>query len=253
MEDKLKDTGFVGDLEWIFNQEGSGTRFYKSSVYFPDNILNPTTNSGITIDPGVDIGNCDRATALAVMSFYQNEELLSSSLKSLLITAIGKKGRSAAAWMAEHRKFFKNIFNVPIHLAIQVLQYYSAPGYWGPLQEVMPDLLTISNPSLKKAVHTSLLDMAYNRGCAKTIALARNAITRHDFSLLADEILTVKSCNAGLNGRRKDESLLIKSALTLGNRFQIIINSDINPMPLTTITVGDTEDYLLTHLPEVMV
>jgi hypothetical protein len=252
VEDKLKNTGFVGDLEWIFNQEGSGARFYKSSVYFPDNISNPTTNSGITIDPGVDIGNCDRATTLAVINFYQEEELLSASLKSLLLTAIGKKGRSAAAWMTEHRKFFKNIFIAPIHLSIQVLQYYTAPVYWKPLEEAMPDLLTISNPSIKKAVHTALLSMAYNRGCTKTIALARNWITRHDFGNLAESIEEVKSCSPALTDRRKDESLLIKAAMALGDRFTINIK-DLNPRPLTTITTEDTEDYLLTHMPEVLV
>ena len=253
MEDKLKNTGFVGDLEWIFNQEGSGTRYYHSSVYFPDSLEKPVTKSGITIDPGVDLGNCDRQTALAVLSYYQNEELLSSSLKSLLLTAIGKKGKSAAAWMTEHRKFFKNVFNVPIHMSLQVLQYYSAPGYWEPLAEAMPELLTISNLSVKRAVHTALLDMAYNRGCRKTIALARNAITRHDFNLMADEILTVKSCTDGLNRRRTDESMLIKAALALGNRFTFIINSDLNPRPLTAIPMDDIEDYVKIYLPEVLV
>ena len=249
MQDKLKDTGFVGDLEWIFNQEGSGTRFYKSSVYFPDDILNPQTNAGITIDPGVDIGNCDRTTALAVLSFYQNEEILSSSLKGLLLTAIGKKRKSAAAWMVEHRRFFKNVFNVPIQLSIQVLQYYSAPGYWVPLQEAMPGLLTISNLPVKKAVHTSLLDMAYNRGCAKTIDLAKNYIASNTFSELALAIRGVKSCSIGLTDRRKDESLIIMAALALGNKFTININTDINPRPLTAIPMEDIEDYLQQQIP----
>lgn len=235
----LSKMGFKGDLRWIYNEEGSGARYYKSSVYYPDSRKNPRTNSGVTIDPGLDLGNADIKLIEEVIGQYVSGGLLSLNLALKMRTAFGRKKQDAIDWINKYELLYKNIFLVPEITATYVLDKYSAPVYWKPLINAVPELLTLSE-KIAPAIHTALLSQAYNRGCQRVIKLSKNHIADGTFLHLALEIKELNKSSKSLNARRNREADLIVSALNQKENF-VISFIDVNPLPLTSIPVEAKE------------
>ena len=240
----LNKIGFCGDLRWVHNEEGSGAKIYKSSVYFPDSITKPRTHSGITIDPGVDLGNSELKDVNEVIQHYYSEGLLTQEQISLLLKAFGKKRFEAIEWLKQYKSFFKNKFLVPELTAVYVMDKYSAPDYWLPLVSQLKGLLEIENAAVKKAVHTALLSHAYNSGVFKTIKLASVPVREKRWNELAEDIQQVVSATQALKDRRQREGLIIKSAIKLDTRFELQF-ADVKPRPVTTISSIFKEDLLI--------
>ncbi len=233
--DKLLKLGFKGDLRWVHNEEGSGAKFYGRSVYYPDSIVFPQTESGITIDPGFDLGNGSRKIANEVINFYRSQDLLTNIQVSYLNEAIGLKKLSAINWLKNYKSAFKNKFLVPDKTALDILDKYTAPHYWKPLSEYVPGLLKIRSEYIKSAVHTALLSMAYNRGWQKTAKLAKEFVEVNNWDGLAKKIHSIKHRTESLNERREREGNLILAALEFKQDFVIIVDEKINPRPCTTL------------------
>lgn len=236
----LNKIGFEGDLRWVYNEEGSGAKYYKSSVYFPDDLTDPQSQSGITIDPGLDLGNADAKIINEVLKFYLTEGLINPTQFNLLLKALGKRRFEAIEWLKNYRSYFKNKFLVPELTAVYVMDRYTAPSYWLLLIAQVKELLDIENSAIKKAVHTALLSHAYNRGVIRTIKLASVPVKENNWIKLAEDIENVPSTMDGLIERRKREALLIKSAIKIGQRFEIQI-ADTNPRPVTAISTYKKE------------
>ena len=110
MTTKLEALGFKGSAAFILNEEGSGAKFYNSSVYYPDNRANPVSSSGITIDPGVDLGSGDKNMINEVFGFYKSQGFLSDVLLSLLKTSIGLKKKQLPIGLIAMRDISKTKF-----------------------------------------------------------------------------------------------------------------------------------------------
>jgi hypothetical protein len=234
----IKEMGFCGNLQWILNEEGSGAKFYRSSAYYPDNRANPVTSSGVTIDPGVDLGNGDRDMIDDVLEYYLRIGLLDGVQNALLRQAIGLKKFNAIDWINENEKHFKNKFLVKTDTAEIVAGRYSAVNYWRYLVDKLPELLQINLPFMAPSVHTALLSLAYNWGMSRTVDLVAYPIKTRNYSELSARILTVKHNSRALNERREREAELIYTAAAKGKEFAIDINENLNPEPLTVIPIG---------------
>lgn len=244
--DKLSKLGFNGNLRWIHNEEGSGAEFYGRSVYFPDSITKPQTESGITIDPGIDLGSGNRKVIYDVINFYAQENLLTTLQVTYLREAVGLKKLSAINWLKNYKSAFKNKFLVPDNIALQMLVEYSAPPYWKPLVDNVPGLNKIRSEYIKNAVHTALLSMSYNRGWAKTAKLAKEFVEVCNWDGLAKKIQSVKHRMDSLNDRREREGNLILAALEFKQDFTINIDK-IFVRPVTTLPY-EQKDMILSQL-----
>jgi hypothetical protein len=213
MENVLKSLSFNGDLKWIHKEEGSGAKLYKSSVYYPDSRTEPKTQSGVTIDPGLDLCYAARVVIDDTLDFYFDKGLISKSQIELLQFAIGERRWGAIQWMKANEKYFKGSFLVDDMNAIYIMDKVTAPPYWKPLTDAIPELLKISSSNLAAAVHTALLSMSYNRGPERTINLAKDFIIKKDYEGLASAIASVRSATASLRNRRIRESNLIADVL----------------------------------------
>jgi hypothetical protein len=233
----LKSLFFRGDLLWVYNEEGSGAKHYKSSAYYPDSLTDPQTQSGVTIDPGLDLGSADRNLIMEVINLYHREGCLHPSQMELLKMAIGKKRFDAIEWINKYRSEFKNEFLVPEELAVYVMDNITAPDYWEPIASGLPDLLKIEEDYLAKAIHTALLSYAYNRGWSRTIVIFKEICEKKDWVYAAATISNTQHKLKALNDRRKRESELIFDALYHQEKF-VVSFQHINPKPLTTIPVS---------------
>ena len=237
---KLAEAGFEGSIDWVHNEEGNGAMFYHSSVYFPDSLLKPKTNCGVTIDPGVDMGTANLTLINGLLNEYYVRGFLTSELYNKLKTSIGLRGRSAAAWYKQNKNWFRHSFLVPDFLQKHFMENLTAIQYWKPLVGAMPNLLKIKTSFMKKAVHTALLSMSYNRGWQKTILLAGEFIASENYDGLAKKISNVKQSLKSLKERRQREAELIYAAIETRNDFVIEL-PDINPMPVTEIPSASKE------------
>lgn len=231
----LNTLGFRGDIRWVYNEEGSGTKFYNSSMYFPDSLTKPQTNSGITIDPGLDLGNAERELIYEVLNFYSKESLLTTYQGDALRHAIGLTGKDAIGWFNNNKLAFKNKFLVPDLVAMFVLVNHTAPDYWQPLTAAMPALLKMRNEKLKCAVHTALLSLSYNKGSKAAISAAKEFAAIGSWDGLAKKIKSIRQRTEALKNRRRREAELIFAALKHKGDFIITLDGEINPMPVTAI------------------
>lgn len=240
---KLQQAGYEGSIQWVYNEEGSGAKTYGCSVYFPDSLTNPKTQSGVTIDPGFDLGQPDLGTLNRILNIYILHDVLNKKLVDRLKSAVGNKGIYAALWFKENGRHFKHNFSVPQHIALNVLEDITAPEYWKPLVKAMPKLLRIKSPQIKKAVHTALLSMSYNRGWEKTILLTKEFIEVGNYDGLAKKISNVRHSLKSLTDRRKREASLIYAALEQQDDFEFTFE-DVKPLPVTTIPSAYKESVI---------
>lgn len=231
---KLQKAGFAGSIQWVHNEEGSGAKIYGTSVYFPDSLTNPKTKSGVTIDPGVDMGNCDLNLINRVINKYVLHDVLTNKLANKLKSAVGNKGIYAALWLKDNKSWFKNNFRVPEYLALDVMENITAIEYWLPLVKAMPELLKIKSLYIKKAVHTALLSMSYNMGWGAVILMAKGFTAVGNYEGLAKKISNKRHSLKALTDRRKREAGLIYAALELKDNFDYSFE-DLKPMPMTVI------------------
>jgi hypothetical protein len=249
MPTNMQTHGFLGSLAWVHAQEGSGAKYYGTSVYYPDDRKNPRTNSGVTIDPGLDLGNAAESLIQRVLEYYNSVGLLTVKQFQLLIQAVGLKKFDAIEWMRKHENEFMGAkeFAVPEGKALKVLDDYTAAEYWDPLCRALPKLKKINVLYMAEAVHTALLSMAYNRGATKTAELARKHLDICNYGGLAYEIKFLKQSTQSLRDRRHREAELIIDAIELKKDFKALnspLSSEgegagvrslnIMPMPLMT-------------------
>lgn len=231
MKSVLTGLGFKGSLSWVHNEEGSGAKIYKSSAYYPDSRTAPKTTSGVTIDPGLDLGHADINIIKDTVEYYLGKGVLSQTQATLLSFAIGKRMFEAIQWMKANEKYFKNQFLVKDEFAIYIMDKVTAPPYWAPLTKSIPQLLNLKG-YMAEAIHTALLSMSYNRGPVRTITLAKDFILKKDYEGLAAAITAVKSPTASLRNRRIRESNLITAALEAEENTRITIDANLIPEPL---------------------
>ena len=133
---------FRGDLEWVHQQEG-----HRGKPYWPGG------RSGITLDPGVDLGH---ASEDHIRKFYQ--PLLSGTQMRSLEKVFGIKGLDARR--ALHRVQVLESIRITREQAMSLMHHMARP-YWNGIADRFPALLRKDTPP---SVQTALLSLAYNRG-----------------------------------------------------------------------------------------
>lgn len=135
-------TKFLGDLDWVHQQEG-----YRGRPYWPGGA------SGVTLDPGIDLGH-------APMDFIEAlyGPLLTNRQMDALRLVSGFKGTDARDALKRSRL----IQSIRITSVEGVaLMPHTAKPYWDGITRRFPALTRKDTPA---SVQTVLLSLAYNRG-----------------------------------------------------------------------------------------
>ena len=183
--------GFRGDIDWIHEREG-----HKGRPYWPGGV------SGVTLDPGVDLGQVDHA-------FVCNAYASILSIKSLaaLSAVMGLRGLAAKnALQGPSRNIGVCGIRITKNQAKSLL-----PGlldrYWRKLVVRFP-----STHSAPPHVQTALLSLVYNRGPNnKKLSVMEESIRNHDWAALSDIVSDMQQDHPlqGIRDRRKLEGALI--------------------------------------------
>jgi len=133
---------FNGDLGWVHEREG-----HRGTPYWPGG------DSGVTLDPGVDLGQVSLQT---IQTFYQ--ALLTGEQRSAIQNVIGLKGTAA-----------KNALDAsPTLRSIRIgqddaerIMPMASQSYWNSIVIRFPELVATS---VLPSIQTVMLSLSYNRG-----------------------------------------------------------------------------------------
>jgi GH24 family phage-related lysozyme (muramidase) len=185
---------FRGDLHRVHRWEG-----HNGHPYWPGGA------SGVTLDPGFDLGHNIEST----LRRYYGEILGEREIRALL-GAVGLKGGEARLMLAASPKI--KAISVSREQAARVFPPLAA-HYWKAIVRRFPDLAA---PTTPPAVQTAALSLSYNRGAGnKQLAPLAGLLREQNWRAVADEIATMQQAHvqAGIRRRRQEEAELIRSAL----------------------------------------
>ncbi len=185
---------FHGDLDWVHMQEG-----HVGKPYWP------AGKSGVTLDPGVDLG-------------YADPELVKNLFGSML---------SHAQWQAVEKVFGINGAEAKAALkADLVLQGirisrkqadevmpFAAKRYW---RDIVARFPSLADEETLPAVQTVMLSLSYNRGPGnRGLEVLAAPLAARDWAVVRDEVGTMQQDHSleGIRRRRRWEAALIDSEI----------------------------------------
>ncbi len=186
--------GFKGDVEWIHKWEGHAGRPYW-----------PKGQSGVTLDPGLDLGHASPALIEEAYSHRLSEEQ-SEAVQSVL----GLKGEDAERALRANTVL--QSIRVSRQEAGQIFPLVAKP-YWN---KTKTRFSGISSESAPGAVHTAMLSISYNRGASnRKLGVLADPISRSDWRALGNAIASMQQDHKleGIRRRRREEGALILAAL----------------------------------------
>lgn len=186
--------GFRGDLEFIHAREG-----HMGYPYWPGGA------SGVTLDPGFDLGHVEPET----LDMYY-KDIFSSEEMAEMKKALGVKGDAARDLLAANPGW-KNI-KVSRAEASKIFPV-AADKYWKGITKRYPVLQDADTPG---AVQTAFLSLAYNRGTwNKGLDVLADALNRKQWKALADELGNMQQDHKleGIRKRRRMEADLIRNEI----------------------------------------
>ena len=187
--------GFRGDLKWVHEREGHAGRTYW-----------PGGASGVTLDPGVDLGH---AKPSLIQAAYQN--LLSVEEYAAVKSVLGFKGKSARQALAGN-PLLRSI-RISRHQADDIFQYAAQP-YWQAICRRFPALTESDTPG---CVQTVMLSLSYNRGAGnRGLNVLETPFREKNWRAAADCIGKMQQDHTleGIRKRRRMEADLIRSTLS---------------------------------------
>lgn len=190
--------GFDGDLDWVHEREG-----HRGTAYWPG------TNSGVTLDPGVDLGQVDWTTTGKLY-----DALLTSDQKGAVTRVLGLKGQNAKAAL-DADPILRSI-HVSKEDAERIMPH-AAQSYWNQIVEGFP---LLSTPDSLPSVQTVFLSLAYNRGPQNSDLIQLKApLESKDWSDVANRIGAMQQdhTSEGIRVRRRMEADLIRAELEYVN------------------------------------
>lgn len=185
--------GFRGDLSWLHAREG-----HKGRPYWPQGV------SGVTLDPGLDLGHADVALVESLV-----RQMISPEDWSALRAVLGLKGTEARAALA-NSPLIRSI-RISRETAARLLPVVARP-YWLNILRRFPALI-----GAPPCVHTALLSLAYNRGSGnRALEVLRRPIEDRDWRAVGGIIRAMQQDHQqqGIRRRRRLEGDLILDALT---------------------------------------
>ena len=187
--------GFHGDLHWIHQREG-----HAGKPYWPGGA------SGITLDPGLDVGHAK--PDLIKLAYY---DLLTAEQWQAVESVMGITGDAAKKKLHDTKDPMYGILNsirVSRETADPVFTLVASP-YWKDACKRFPGLGDESTPS---AVQTAMLSIVYNRGVYnKGLLCLRPLIEYHDWQKMGHTIAGMQQAHKlpGISKRRRMEGGLI--------------------------------------------
>lgn len=192
---------FRGDLSFIHREEGHKGRPYWINNYSPSNPY--TTGSGITLDPGVDLGYVDKELLrTAYYPLVENGLWLEKQYKECE-KALGLKGLKAKHFLDTHRII--NTIRIGKKKAENLMSITGEP-YWIAISERFPDILLPETPD---CIHTVMLSLAYNRGAYnKHLEILRNPLKNKDWERFAYLVGSMQQTTIVAKRRRREAKLI---------------------------------------------
>lgn len=189
--------GFFGDLNWLHRQEG-----HAGKPYWPGGV------SGVTLDPGFDLGRNDMSSVNRHYGAYLTEAQLGALAKvASRGNFSGKRGEDALKALDD--EVLRSI-RISAEAAEDMLADLALP-YWLRILERFPSLLTAPG-----YVQTALLSLAYNRGANNgRLNVLREPIADRQWGKVAERIAEMQQNHAlrGIRKRRRAEAGLILTGL----------------------------------------
>ncbi|MBQ4852545.1 pesticin C-terminus-like muramidase [Pseudoalteromonas sp. MMG012] len=182
---------FRGDLAWIHTREG-----HAGKAYWPGG------HSGVTLDPGFDLGQQSKDELLKHYTHILNQTQLNAC-----IDCIGLTGREAKS----HLNKAKNLIDIRISKgqALQILPVIIDP-YWVAVGKRFPHLLHATTPD---SVQTALLSLAFNRGAHnRGLDVLNTPIAQGNWNECANFIGSMQQNHQleGIRRRRRMEAALVQ-------------------------------------------
>lgn len=197
--------GFTGDLNWVHEREG-----HCGKPYWPKG------ESGVTLDPGFDLG-------------YQNEARLKAYYPELSTTQIdalsgvlGIKGQAAED--ASHQTSISSI-RTSKEMALTAMPII-ANKYWQTIIKRFPALINRSAPP---CIHTVMLSLAYNRGAHnKGLNILTDCINNADWSGISGLVGNMQQTHKlnSIRKRRRMEAEYIQIELDFSGNLDDQITND---------------------------
>jgi peptidoglycan hydrolase-like protein with peptidoglycan-binding domain len=187
-------TDFRGDLDWIHEKEG-----HRGRPYWPGG------QSGITLDPGVDLGHADPGM---VERLYG--PLLTPPQMAAVCQVCGIRGAAARADLNTSSLLGGIRISMPNAASIMP---YAAWGYWN---RIRGRFQALGWQATLPSVQTALLSLAYNRGPANLHLAPLGALLEScEWSGAAARIAAMQQNHEleGIRSRRREEGLLIEAEL----------------------------------------
>lgn len=185
---------FHGDISWIHHREG-----HAGKAYWPGGA------SGVTLDPGFDLGQQEPEQLDEHYRHILSQEQLQACRK-----CIGLKGHSAKS----HLNATMALLDIRMtrDAALEVFPAVVAP-YWVAIVKRFPALGNNATPG---AVQTALLSLAFNRGAYnRDLASLSDPISAGDWKTVGRKISEMQQDHSleGIRKRRRMEGELILNAI----------------------------------------
>lgn len=186
--------GFRGDAAWVHAREG-----HAGKAYWPGGA------SGVTFDPGVDLGH---AKSSLIEQHYK--PILTTEQFAAAQKAFGVKGASAKQHL-DSDSVLQSI-RISRAQADTIFPYASLP-YWNAIVNRFP---TLDDSDTLGSVQTALLSLAYNRGAGnRGLETLKQPLADKNWTQVADRIGSMQQDHqlAGIRKRRRMEAELIRNEL----------------------------------------
>ena len=184
---------FQGDLYWVHDQEG-----HSGQPYWPGG------KSGVTLDPGVDLGHADPGL---VRTAYQ--PLLSDEQYAAVEVVCGIKGSEARQALADNGAL--QSIRLTRDQAESILPF-AARGYW----DSVCNRFRVDRETSLPAIQTVLLSLAYNRGAGNSdLDVLAKPIGEERWTQVADLVGAMQQSHPlpGIPLRRQAEASLIRAEI----------------------------------------
>jgi hypothetical protein len=189
---------FDGDLGWVHEREG-----HRGTAYWPGGA------SGVTLDPGVDLG---QLRWNAIQPFY--EKLLTEEQQIAIQSVIGIKG-DAAKQALDANPILRAI-RINLNDADRIMPLASQ-NYWNGIVGRFPVLVTAD---ALPSVQTVLLSLSYNRGVHNPdLEQLRGPLDDRNWGEVASRIGTMQQNHEleGIRVRRRMEADLVRAEVDYMN------------------------------------
>lgn len=183
----LADHGFRGTPSWVHALEGHAGRAYW-----------PGGASGVTLDPGVDLGYADESL---VVRCY--DDLLPPVEMKAVLRARGVTGTKARRRVRQNQTL--QSIRLSEQAAAKVFPMVARP-YWQAAKRRWPELMKAHVPG---AIHTVVLSLCYNRGPDnRALQKIGEPLRACDWSAFADVVADMQDDHqlVGIQQRRDKEA-----------------------------------------------